>query len=239
MEEIFFTIDSEQIDNNNFSLSKSESHHFINSLRGEIGDLIWLLDGKGSAYKSQVISIKNSLVSGHINHKIPNYGESASDVHLIMGLIKGHRMDFALEKATELGVKSIQPIIFERCVKKKLNFERTGRIIESAAKQAGRSFFPVLHPLIKLDKWIKTHFSDINILFHMNGSQNLKDIINTEKKSFNMIIGPEGDFSDNEIEQFENINAFKVNLSPCRLRSETSVIAGLANIKQLLSYTNG
>ena len=119
MEERYFKINSDNIKHNKFSLARSESAHFINSLRGKTNDMICLLDGSGRAYKSKITSINEDLVSGVIQEEILNYGESRFDINLVIGMIKGSRMDMIIEKATELGVKSIQPIMFDRCIKKK------------------------------------------------------------------------------------------------------------------------
>ena len=239
MEEHYFKINSDSISKNKFSLSNSESSHFINSLRGKINDKIWLLDGIGSAYKGTITSINKNLVSGVVEETLINYGESRYNINLVVGLVKGSRMDIIIEKATELGVKSIQPILFKRCIKKKLNIDRSKKIIQSAAKQSGRSFFPTILPVSTLDDWIQKNLSNINILFHMNGSDSLKDIFNKVNISYNVIIGPEGDFSELELNALGSTNLTTVNLGPRRLRSETSVIAGLANINYSLNYLNG
>ncbi len=239
MEERYFKINSDSISQNKFSLSKSESSHFINSLRGKINDKVWLLDGLGCAYKGTITSINKDLVSGLVEEALNNYGESKYNINLVVGLVKGSRMDFIIEKATELGAKSIQPIIFKRCIKKKLNIERAQKIIQSAAKQSGRSFFPNIFHVSTLDAWIKKNSSGINILFHINGSDSLKNVLNKANSSYNIIIGPEGDFSEPELIALESIKPITINLGSRRLRSETSVIAGLANINHILNYING
>ena len=145
MQENYFTVHPSKINQNNFSLSKTESNHFLKSLRGKIDDEIWLLDGLGTAYHACVKSIDDQYVTGITIDSFPNYGEPKSIVNLIIGLIKGSRMDMVFEKATELGVKSIQPLLFDHCIKNKLNLKRAERIIVSAAKQSGRSFFPIIN----------------------------------------------------------------------------------------------
>ena len=115
MEEHFFSIQPDQINTDKFSLSESESAHYTRSLRGNPGSIIWLLDGHGTAYEGQVTSTQNQ-VSGVILKSLPNYGESEYAIHLVIGLIKGSRMDMVMEKATELGVKSIHPILADRSV---------------------------------------------------------------------------------------------------------------------------
>ena len=114
MEEHFFQIHPDNLHHNQFTLSKEESLHFLKSLRGKKGDSLWLLDGLGTAYEGTVSGINGKSVSGIIKQAHPSYGESDYEIHLAIGLIKGNRMDFVLEKATELGVKSIQPLLLDR-----------------------------------------------------------------------------------------------------------------------------
>ena len=199
-------------------------------MRGKINDKIWLLDGIGSAYKGIITSINKNLVSGVVEETLINYGESRYNINLVVGLVKGSRMDIIIEKATELGVKSIQPILFKRCIKKNLNIDRSKKIIQSAAKQSGRSFFPTILPVSTLDDWIQENLSNINILFHMNGSDSLKDIFNKVNISYNVIIGPEGDFSEVELNALGSTNLTTVNLGPRRLRSETSVTVSYTHL---------
>ena len=113
---------------------------------------------------------------------------------------------------------------------------RAQRIIESAAKQSGRSFFPKILSVSKLNNWISENTVNINILCHINGSDFLKGVLINDKKSYNIIIGPEGDFSDSELNTLDKIKPITINLGPRRLRSETSAIVGLANLNQILNY---
>ena len=145
MHENYFTVNPSKINQNNFSLSKKESDHFLKSRRGKIHEEIWLLDGLGTAYHACVKEIDDNYVKGTIIDSFSNYGESKLNVNLIIGLIKGRRMDMVFEKATELGVKSIQPLLVDHCIKNKLNLKRAEGIIISAAKQTGRSFFPKVY----------------------------------------------------------------------------------------------
>ena len=157
MQENYFTVHPSKINQNSFTLSKEESNHIIKSLRGKIGDEIWLLDGLGVAHQGSIDSINDQYVTGLITDSYLNYGESNFSVNLIIGLIKGHRMDIILEKATELGVKTIQPLLMDHCVKTKLNRDRAEKIIIAAAKQTGRSLFPKVYEPISLSDWLFLH----------------------------------------------------------------------------------
>ena len=233
MQENYFTVHPSKINQNNFSLSKTESNHFLKSLRGKINDEIWLLDGLGTAYHACVKSIDDQYVTGITIDSFPNYGEPKPIVNLIIGLIKGSRMDMAFEKATELGVKSIQPVLFDHCIKNKLNLKRAERIVVSAAKQAGRSFFPKVHEPTSLQTWLSDHHDESSFVCQMNGKKCINDLV-VNNSSINIIVGPEGDFSKKELNQFQEAKIELVNLSPRRLRSESAAIVSIANFIQIM-----
>ena len=234
MEENYFRVNPDKINQNYFSLNKAESNHFLKSLRGNIGDEIWLLDGLGIAYKGLICSINDECISGDIINSFNDYGEPNYNINLIIGLIKGKRMDLLLEKATELGVKSIQPLLLDNCVKTKLNQDRGEKIIISAAKQAGRSFFPTLHEITSLQDWLNAHTDEFSILCHYNSNDSMLRIIEKKQNSINIIVGPEGDFSERELDLFKKTKIQSVNLSSRRLRSESAAIVSIANVNQIM-----
>lgn len=238
MDAHFFEIQSSSIskNNNNFTLSTIESSHFIKSLRGNIGDIIWLLDGKGIAYKSKVLNFNLSIVTGKILSIHKNFGENNYSINLVISLIKGNRMNLIFEKATEYGVRAIFPIIMDRTIRKKINLKRSKKIVASAAKQTGRSFFPIVNELQNFPDWLNNHAADLNIACHMSSKNSIKKIITKKEKSVNIIIGPEGDFSENELLLIEKNNIKKVNLGNRRLRAETAAMTAIANINQIFEY---
>ena len=217
MEEHFFQIHPDNLDHNQFTLSKEESLHFLKSLRGKKGDSLWLLDGLGTAYEGTVSGINGKSVSGIIKQAHPCYGESDYEIHLAIGLIKGNRMDFVLEKATELGVKSIQPLLLERCVKTKLNMDRANRIVITAAKQSGRSYFPQVRDLIGMTSWLDNLKVCRKIVCRFSGKKTLANSLGKARIKVWMLIGPEGDFSENEIEQMKQTHVEFISLGPRRL----------------------
>ena len=232
MDETFFHVKSHLVEQNQFSLSESESYHFIKSLRGVSGDEIWLLDGKGNAHHALVKTIDNSIVRGRILDSFINYGESENNLCLALGLIKGKRMDLAIEKAVEFGVKSIHPIIFERSIRKSINIDRSTNIIVSSSKQSGRSFFPILMEPKSFSDWMEIHHKETSIVCHFSGN-NINKVINEKSRSINIIVGPEGDFSANELSLLRDYNVPFVNLGPRRLRSESACISAILHINQI------
>ena len=234
MEEHFFHIHPDNLDHNQFTLSEEESQHFLKSLREKKGDSLWLLDGLGTAYEGTVSGINPKFVSGIIKQAHPSDGESDYEIHLAIGLIKGNRMDFVLEKATELGVKSIQPLLLDRCVKKKLNMDRANRIVITAAKQSGRSYFPQVRDLINMTHWLDNFRGCYKIVCRFSGKKTLANALGKARIKVCMLIGPEGDFSENEIEQMKQAHVEFISLGPRRLRSETAAIVGISNLNQLI-----
>ena len=234
MEEHFFHLHQDGLDYSHFTLSKEESQHCIKSLRGKEGDVIWLLDGLGTAYEGIIAQINGPSVSGTIEQRYPNYGESEFEIHIAIGLIKGNRMDLVLEKVTELGVKSIQPILLDRCVKNKLNMERGNRIVVSAAKQSGRCYFPQLMEPIELTRWLENHLDCQKVVCHISGKESLANSFENEKKKGCILIGPEGDFSQREVKLMEQSKVKFASLGPRRLRSETAAIMAVSNLNQLM-----
>ena len=227
MDEIFLQVHPSAIENNQFYLSRDESYHFLKSLRGSVGDDVWLLDGKGLAYQARVKKIDNSIVQGSINDSFADFGENKKNIHLAIGLIKGKRMDLAIEKSVEFGVKSIHPILFERSIKKRLNIERLNKIIISSAKQTGRSVFPEIKKITKFPDWIKKYKNDNSFACHSSGKFKIKNIVNSKTNDIMIIVGPEGDFSDSEIELLNVSKVPLVNLGPRRLRTESACISSI------------
>ena len=110
-DKIFFLVDPDSITNNKFSLSKQESHHLINVLRKNIETEIWLIDGIGCVYSGIIQKFNNDVVSGQILEEFPKYGENNVQVVLGIGILKKDKINIVVEKATELGINKIAPIL--------------------------------------------------------------------------------------------------------------------------------
>jgi 16S rRNA (uracil1498-N3)-methyltransferase len=188
------------------------------------------LDGAGIGYHAKIKSIEKN-VSGTIKEVKPDLGENKCSVNLASALIKRDRFELMLEKATELGVNEIQPLTLERCVKKTMNFERSQKIVISSAKQCYRSRFPVLHEPINMKKLLKN--SDGQFISGLMGADKSLSELELDK-NVTVIIGPEGDFTENEIGQMKNAGVIFFNLGGRRLRAETAALNSLAVLNELL-----
>ena len=224
-----FYVNPLTVNGSTFQLDKAESNHATRVLRLKKGDEICLLNGAGIGYHAKINSIEKN-VSGTIKESIPDLGENKYSVNLASALIKRDRFELMLEKATELGVNEIQPLMLERCVKKTMNFERSQKIVISSAKQCCRSRFPVLHEPINMKKLLKN--SDGQFISGLMGADKSLSELELDK-NVTVIIGPEGDFTENEIGQMKNAGVLFFNLGGRRLRAETAALNSLAVLNEL------
>ena len=224
-----FYVNPLTVNGSTFQLDKAESNHATRVLRLKKGDEICLLNGAGIGYHAKINSIEKN-VSGTIKESIPDLGENKYSVNLASALIKRDRFELMLEKATELGVNEIQPLMLERCVKKTMNFERCQKIVISSAKQCCRSRFPMLHEPIDMKKLLKN--SDGQFISGLIGADKSLSELELDK-NITVIIGPEGDFTENEIGQMKNAGVLFYNLGGRRLRAETAALNSLAVLNEL------
>ena len=224
--EHFFYLSPDNITKNRFKLDSEETHHAFDVFRLNVDDEIWMLDGEGTAYKG-IIKQNGHEVNGEIIEKTSGFSETKIKMHIAVGLIKRDRFEWLLEKAVECGAVSITPLLLAKCVKKSLNMERALKIVRTAAKQYGRSRFPIIHEPISLIQFIDKSIKCI-VCLNSYGEQSLaswqKDV---QPNEVTMLIGPEGDFSENEMTVIREKNIPIVSLGSRRLRTETAVIAAL------------
>jgi len=223
-----------QIKNNKFILDKFESNHLINVLRLKINDQILIINGIGCAYVSLIRKISKRIVSGEIQKKYEFLGENQYNITIAPALIKRNRFENMIEKAVELGVKNIQPLILDHCQIKHMNFDRIKKIVISSAKQCKRSLFPILSNPITLKEYLNTQ-PKLTIAGSQKAKIHLTDNITKISKDIHVIIGPEGDFSDDEYQLLENQNILFYSLGARRLRSETACLATLSILNEFFN----
>ena len=227
-----FYVNPQKIEDTYFTLDSNESNHIINVLRLNIGDKIFLLDGIGNGYVSVIGRLFQNEVHGRIERKYNHYGENKSHINLVPAIIKRGRFENLIEKAVELGVREIHPLILDHCQKKTVNIDRCKKIIISSAKQCRRSFFPVIKEPISLENFLKNS-SNYCLVGKQSSRNSLKEFMNSTMGIVELIIGPEGDFSKKEYDLLKINKVRTFNLGKRRLRSET---ASLASLSILNSY---
>ncbi len=230
-----FFVEPSSVQNQTFTLNEDESHHAYHVLRMKPGMHIRLLDGNGMGYVGEIKAL-GSHVSGKIIDIHPQFGENAIPIHLALGIIKKDRFELALEKATELGVQSITPLILDRCIKRTVKLERSRKLVKVASKQCQRSFSPLIHEPTKLNNWIIATANEVRIGCFIGSKMPISNVPKLHpSKPLHIVIGPEGDFSEIETKQLNENNVLPVSLGPRRLRSETAVMTALAILNESIN----
>ena len=200
------------------------------------GDLLELFDGTGKVYTAKILNIEK----GKINCKVFSSKESENElkvkVTLVQALPKGGKMDFIIEKCTELGARSIIPMLTERTIGKSNKIERWKKISKEAAEQSGRAYIPDIQPLTKFEEVLKLRkqFSLALIPWELETEKTLKQVLTDPRipgsPDILFLVGPEGGFSQNEIEQAKEAGFISVSLGKRILRTETAAMAVLSAI---------
>jgi len=215
-----------------FTFDKIESRHIVRVLRKKEGDVIYITNGLGQLFSSKVLvaNDKKCLVkiSEVENHPKPwNYY-----LHIAIAPTKlNDRFEWFLEKATEIGIDEITPIICKHSERKTLKLDRMEKIIQSAAKQSLKFHFPKLNEPISFQNFITQKLEGDLFIAHCEETQkkSLKLILNPSTKT-TILIGPEGDFSTKEITQSLEHKFIPVSLGKSRLRTETAGVVATHSV---------
>jgi 16S rRNA (uracil1498-N3)-methyltransferase len=221
---------------NQFIFDKIESRHIIRVLRKKIGDKINITNGKGLLFNAEITlaNDKNcvvNIISIDEKKKPWNY-----HLHVAIAPTKNmDRLEWFLEKATEIGIDEITPLLCDRSERKVLKSGRLEKIIESAMKQSLQYYLPKLNPFTKFSDFLNWDTHGELFIAHCENTErkSLKSILHPDK-NITILIGPEGDFSTIEIEKAIQKRYIPITLGNNRLRTET---AGLAAV-QLVSFIN-
>jgi len=225
---------------NSITLSKESSHYLSNVLRLQGGSPLIVFNGKGGEYNAEISEIKKRDVTINVKEYADVDNESPLSIHLLQGVSRGEKMDYTIQKATELGVKTITPVITERSIIK-MSAERWLKKIEhwrgvaiSACEQCGRNILPEINEPIEFRSIINAVSSDENdalIILHPGGTS-LKIVISKAPRRVTVLIGAEGGFSETELANAISSGFVPVAIGPRILRTET---AGAAIISALQS----
>ena len=207
-------------------LDKSQSHYVTKVMRIKIGESFSLFNSSGE-WEAKILNISKSIVEFNITKQL-RQKKSTKELWLAFSPIKSNYFNFMIQKATELGVTKFLPLIFDRTIVRKINKERLEKVIIEATEQSNRLNVPFIEEPQTLKNFLNNE--KIDLIFTDLNSQNKK--IDLEKLTNNptcVIIGPEGDFSEEEREQilaFKGVQPIKINENI--LRSETAVISALS-----------
>lgn len=200
------------------------------------GDALQLFDGSGNEFRGTLLEVGKKRVVVRLDENFAGQVESPLQIHLGQGLSRGERMDWAIQKATELGVNEITPIFSERC-EVRLKDERADKrlahwrqVAVSACEQCGRSRVPVIHPPVLLADWIKQTQADLKLVLHPVAEPLVS---HAKPATLAFLIGPEGGLSDAEVDQAQDAGFLPARLGPRVLRTETAPVVALAVAQQL------
>lgn len=212
-------------DAENFYFDREESKHIIKVLRKKEGDNLFVTNGLGFLFKTEIILASDSKCQVKIVSS--EKGEALKyHLHLAVAPTKmNDRFEWFLEKATEIGVSEITPIICDHSERKIIKTDRFDKIIQSAMKQSLNYYLPKLNEPIAFKDFIKQENKGLNLIAHCEETykKSLKEVVQPNQDA-TILIGPEGDFSEKEIKLALENNYLAVMLGNTRLRTETAAV---------------
>ncbi|MBN2172938.1 MAG: 16S rRNA (uracil(1498)-N(3))-methyltransferase [Bacteroidales bacterium] len=207
-------------------LSAEESKHCLRVLRLKIGDIVHLTDGMGKLLECRIIdeNIKNCKLE--IINSQDDFGKRDYSIHLAVAPTKNiNRFEWFLEKATEMGIDRITPVICDHSERRNINRDRLNKVIIAAMKQSLKAYLPILDESIPFKSFIQQNLPGEKFIAYIDENQtiHLKESYSGSGQA-TIFIGPEGDFSREEFEAAKNAGFKPVSLGPARLRTETAAL---------------
>jgi 16S rRNA (uracil1498-N3)-methyltransferase len=230
--QLFYTPD---INSQLHILDKEESWHCMRVLRLKKGDIIFLTNGKGTLFEARIIEPDPKKCIVEVIGKQEEYGKRSYCLHLAVAPTKNiDRFEWFMEKATEIGIDEITPVICEHSERKQIRTDRLNKVITAAVKQSLKAYHPKLNDAVTLKKFIETNSVKSSYIAHLEETNPklLKDLY--EKGSDAVIlVGPEGDFSPGEMALAKENGFCAISLGDYRLRTETAAVVACHTIALL------
>jgi 16S rRNA (uracil1498-N3)-methyltransferase len=214
-----------------FSFDKVESKHIIKVLRKKDADILFVTNGKGYLFETEITLASDSKCTVRII-SFEKKPKSKYNLHLAVAPTKmNDRYEWFLEKATEIGIHQITPIICDRSERKVINKDRFDKIILTAMKQSNEVYFPTLNEAISLKDFLKYKQEGLQLIAHCEETdkKTLKSILKPNN-NITILIGPEGDFSEKEIALALDNAYSPVSLGTTRLRTETAAVVACHSV---------
>jgi len=230
---VFYTPD---ISSDEYVLNEEESKHCIKVLRLSAGALVYLIDGKGGRYKAHITgetkrNVRLKVVEFHQDQQRQHH------LHIAVAPTKNiDRIEWFLEKATEIGIEEITPLICDRSERKTVKEDRLQKIITSAVKQSLQAYHPILRPQTDFKDFIKQdHGNAVRMVAYCLENEEKQYIsqLAASKQKYTILIGPEGDFTPQEIKLALDHNFAPLSLGNTRLRTETAALAACFEVNYL------
>jgi 16S rRNA (uracil1498-N3)-methyltransferase len=222
-----------EINGNTYTLDKNESRHMIRVLRMVKGTEVRLIDGKGNLYEGEINDPDPGKCNISIKRVIKAFEKRNYNLHIAISPLKNsERFEWFIEKSVEIGIDEITPLICRNSEKPGIKPERVNNIITSAMKQSLKATRTILNPPSFFNDFIIRDRPGISMISHCNESykrNKISDVYCREEMA-TILIGPEGDFTEEEILKASKFNFLPVHLGKSRLRSETAGIAACFSI---------
>lgn len=216
------------------SLSEEESFHCVRVLRMKKGDKIHLTDGKGSLCEGILTLVDPKHCCCRVVHCVENYGRRNFSIHIAIAPTKNSdRLEWFLEKATEIGVDTVTPILCEHSERKIIKQERLEKVITAAMKQSLKTYRPILNPLTPFSDFVATCSAELKTIAVCEGERKTLPALSPQNKEIVLTIGPEGDFSSEETGLAVDQGFIPVSLGEARLRTETAGVVACHSIHLL------
>jgi 16S rRNA (uracil1498-N3)-methyltransferase len=220
------------------TLEGDEAHHASRVLRCKAGDRVELLDGCGHSYLAEFQTISSREAELLILQKKP-LPVMPFHLHLAVAPTKMmERYEWFLEKSVEIGISEITPLITRRSERKSIKMQRMEKITQAAVKQSRSGHFPVLHPETSFEEFIKTERSGQKFIAHCAEGEKPHLAKVAKSNQITLLIGPEGDFTPDEIEQAIDCAYTAVSLGNTRLRAETAAVVACSQIHTAFVFLN-
>lgn len=218
-------------------LSDETAHYLGKVLRVRPGDTLSLFNGEQGEFLASILSVDKKSITVKLVQAVPCHADPRLPIHLGLGLSRGERMDYAIQKATEAGVSSITPLLTERCEvkmrddRKENRLQHWERIAISACEQSGRCVVPVVHSPQTLDSWLERPRDGLSFVLDHRAAASFPPA--ESPAAITLLIGPEGGLSEAEIDQANARNFKSLRLGPRVLRTETAPVVAISLAQHL------
>ena len=218
-----------EIHDNHATLNEEESHHFTKVLRGKEGDIVYITNGEGTLAKCEISQLSKKKVEANILEIQENFQQKPYYLHVAIAPTKTmERLEFFLEKATEIGIDEITFLQTFHSERRNIKIERIEKIIQAACKQSLKAYTPKVNSLMKFHDFIDQDYQEFSkVIAHCRDDwdrENFKTYLSTQPLKIILMIGPEGDFSAEEITSALQKNFRGVSLGTQRFRTETAAL---------------
>ena len=211
---------------------KIESRHIVKVLRKTTGDILQITNGKGALFSAEIIVASDKKCLAKIIKTEEKPKPWSYYLHIAIAPTKlNDRLEWFLEKATEIGIDEITPIICHNSERRVVKLDRLEKIVQSAMKQSLKFTLPKINEAIKFSEFIHQDFDGEICIAHCEDGEKalLKNVLNSSEK-ITILIGPEGDFSSDEIKKSLEKNSIPISLGESRLRTETAGLVAVQNV---------